>query len=148
MCCSNRQPEGQTVHSDTIYIFSKISGWTGRAAAWRVQKVLSDSIGRGTTVLDIGSGPGTIPINLKRYYPNVHFIGLDISLGMIRMAQNHSRKANVPMSLLIGNGESLPFGSGEIDAVICFFTMHHMNNPEKLFLEIDRVLKPVLLALK
>jgi ubiquinone/menaquinone biosynthesis C-methylase UbiE len=93
-------------------------------------------------ILDIGTGPGTIPLNLKKLYPDIHFIGVDISLGMIHAAKEHATKNELALPLCMGDGESLPFGTGKMDGVISFFAMHHMDHPERLLLEVDRVLKP------
>lgn len=142
VCFSQRAPEGRMVDDLALGLFSRVSSWGGPAAARRVQNILGPRLGQGMRALDIGTGPGTIPLNLKRSYSKTHFIGIDISQGMIRTARSHASKAGLPLALSVGDGECLPFGSGKIDGVISFFAMHHMDHPERLLQEIDRVLKP------
>ena len=130
------------VDDSALGLFSRVSSWAGPAAARRVRNILGSRLGQGMATLDIGTGPGTIPLNLKRSHPDIHFIGIDISQGMIRAAKGYASKAAIPLALSVGDGESLPFGSGKIDGVISLFAMHHMDHPDRLLLEIDRVLKP------
>ena len=130
------------VEDQTLGVFSRVSAWTGPAAARRLRHLLADKLQGDMRVLDIGTGPGTIPLNLKKLFPDIHFLGIDISTGMIREARGHAAGANLPLSLCVGDGESLPLGSGSIDGIISLFAMHHMDHPERLLKEIDRVLKP------
>ncbi len=130
------------VDNQALGVFSRVSSWTGPAAAHRVTSIIGKYLKSGMKILDIGTGPGAIPLNLKKRYPDVHFIGTDISSAMIRAAKAHALKADLPLPLLVGDGESLPFGTGRVDGVISLFAMHHMDRPERLLQEIDRVLKP------
>ena len=137
-----RRPEGAEIDDNTIKLFSRIAKWTGRAAALRVRKTLGPAVKPGMKIIDIGTGPGIIPIHLKRSFPGASLIGLDISLNMIKTASRHNKRLHNPIDLLVGNGLCLPFKSGSIDIIISFFALHHMEHPEKLLMEADRVLKP------
>ena len=129
------------VEDQILGVFSRVSTWTGPAAARRLQHIIGKKLKRDMRVLDIGTGPGTIPLNLKKRYPDIHFTGIDIATGMIREATSHAARTGLSLSLCVGDGESLPFGSGTIDGIISLFAMHHMDHPERLLKEIDRVLK-------
>ena len=141
VCFNHRQPEGSMVEDQALGVFSRVSAWTGPAAARRLRHLLADKLQRDMRILDIGTGPGTIPLNLKKLFPDIHFMGIDISTGMIREAKAHAASADLPLSLCVGDGESLPLGSGTIDGIVSLFAMHHMDHPERLLKEIDRVLK-------
>lgn len=141
-CFNPRQPEGPMVDDQALGVFSRVSAWTGPAAAHRVRNIIGKELKQGMKVLDIGTGPGTIPLNLKRLYPDIHFIGIDISFGMICGAKDHAVRTGRPLPLCVGDGESLPFGTGKMDGVISLFAMHHMDHPDRFLQEIDRVLKP------
>ncbi len=138
----NRKPEGHLVDEQALGVFSRVSSWTGPLAAHRVKHIIGDKLTSGMKILDIGTGPGAIPLNLRKRYPNVHFFGTDISSAMIRNAKAYAMRADLQLPLLVGDGESLPFGTGTLDGVISLFAMHHMDRPERLLHEIDRVLKP------
>jgi ubiquinone/menaquinone biosynthesis C-methylase UbiE len=119
-----------------------VSSWAGPAAAHRIKNILGSRFLPGMKVLDIGTGPGTNPLHLKKLFPETHFTLIDISSGMLRKARDYASKAGLHMAISAGDGECLPIGSGKMDGVISFFAMHHMDHPEKLLQEIDRVLKP------
>ena len=136
-----RIPEGQTVDKNTLAVFSRVARWGGRAAATRVKKIIGSHLTDGMTVLDIGTGPASIPIYLKRFFPNVSFTGLDISIGMLGKAKENRKILGEEIDLLAGDGETLPFRPKSIDVITSFFSLHHMDRPENLLNEIDRVLK-------
>lgn len=142
MCFSDRQPEGSMVDQGTMGIFSRVSSLTAQAAGRRIRHILGARIKEDMTVVDIGTGPGTIPLNLKNSFPKTHFIGIDISKDMILMARGHAVRSDLQLPILVGDGQFLPFAAGKVDCVISLFAMHHMDHPQKLLKEIDRVLKP------
>ena len=141
MCFKYRVPEGPGVDEKALGIFSRVSSLTARAAGHRIRHILGESIKDGMRVLDIGTGPGTIPLNLKRSFPKAHFIGMDISRTMINMARDYGAKGGIEFPVLMADGQCLPFGPASIDCVISLFAMHHMDQPGRLLKEIDRVLK-------
>ena len=137
-----RCPEGRTVEEGALKLFSRVFGWTGRFAAWRVRRILGPALANGMRTLDVGTGPGLIPLYLQRFCPGAHLIGLDVSLKMLDIASYHGKKRGVPLTLLAGDGEVLPFGAETLDVVTSFFALHHMDQPERFLKEMGRVLKP------
>lgn len=142
MAFESRHPEGQTVESEVLGVFSRVAAWTGRIAALRVSRLLGDSFGPGKRALDIGTGPGTIPLHLARTHSGSSTMGLDISLEMLEKALIHCENMGISMPLTAADGEFLPFRDESLDVVISLFSLHHMDNPGRLFKEADRVLKP------
>ena len=139
---SHRIPEGQEIDETALNVFARVSRWSGFAAARRIKKILGRHLVPGMRMLDIGTGPATIPLYLNRFFPDVRFTGLDISLGMLRKAVENKTILNEKIDLLTGNGECLPFRSKSIDMITSFFALHHIDRPEYLLKEIERVLKP------
>ena len=142
MLFEKRYPEGQVVEFAVLEVFSRVAAWTGGMAARRVSRILGDSLVSGKKVLDIGTGPGTIPLHLARLHPGLDFFGLDISFEMLKNALKHRERMGRSMPLTAAEGECLPFKNNSMDIVISLFSLHHMDNPGKLFTEVDRVLKP------
>ncbi|MFC1883449.1 class I SAM-dependent methyltransferase [Thermodesulfobacteriota bacterium] len=142
MLFESRHPEGQAVESAALNVFSRVAAWTGGIAARRVGRILGESLMSGKKVLDIGTGPGTIPLHLARFYPGLSILGLDISFEMLKKASIHREKMELSMPLTAAEGESLPFKDNSIDIVTSLFSLHHMDKPGRLFREVDRVLKP------
>jgi ubiquinone/menaquinone biosynthesis C-methylase UbiE len=142
MPCNPRQPEGAAVDEQTLRLFAQVAGWGGKAAAMRVNRILATALGPGTKVLDIGTGPGSIPLTLQRVHPEAGFFGCDICYGMLRMACAAGKKKHVPLLFAAGDGQQLPYGDNAFDVIISLFALHHMDRPEDLLREVDRVLKP------
>jgi ubiquinone/menaquinone biosynthesis C-methylase UbiE len=141
-CFSPRRPEGAEVENQTLGLFARVSACTAPFAAMRVKNILGSQLGPGMKILDIGAGPGTILLNLKKAFPATQFVGVDISPAMIRTAGEYSRKTALPVGLCVADGQCLPIGENAVDGVICLFAMHHMDHPEMLLEEIDRAIKP------
>lgn len=137
-----RQPEGQALDSGVLGVFSRVAAWTGRPAAWRVGHLMGDALGPGKRVLDIGTGPGTIPLNLARLHPGTQMVGLDISYEMLEKALVHRERMGIFMDFTAADGEFLPFRENSMDVVTSLFSLHHMDRPAMLLREADRVLKP------
>lgn len=96
--------------------------------------VKNASIGDGTTVLEIGSGPGHVAEKISQAGGSV--TGVDFSPEMVRVAQ--SRYPHI--TFLQADAEQLPFDAETFDAVIANFVVHHLARPENVFAEICRVL--------
>ncbi|MBR8828465.1 MAG: class I SAM-dependent methyltransferase [Gomphosphaeria aponina SAG 52.96 = DSM 107014] len=92
-------------------------------------------------ILDLGCGTGKLLNRLASNFPDLKGTGLDFSAVMLRQArqQNQHRKRLIYVQ---GNAESLPFAQGQFDAVFNSISFLHYPNPQQVFSEISRVLKP------
>lgn len=95
-------------------------------------------------VLDIGTGPGWIPIELAQRKPGWEVWGLDASATMLEQARDHAATAGVEdrLRFVQGSATDLPFPAGHFDLVISHFTLHHLERPESMFNEVARVVRP------
>jgi SAM-dependent methyltransferase len=55
-------------------------------------------------VLEIGSGPGYISIELAKLLPGAEFVGLDISETMIEIARENAREYGLAKGSILGKG--------------------------------------------
>lgn len=94
-------------------------------------------------VLDIGAGPGWIPIELARRHASWRIWAVDASTDMVERARRHAAEAGVAdrVCCLAGQASVLPFAAGEFDLVISHFTLHHLAQPQELFDEAARVVR-------
>ena len=95
--------------------------------------------------LDIGTGPGQIVIKLGARLTRWKFVGIDRSAAMIEKAREGLAEAPEVAGRIefqIADGNSLDFSDGTFDLVICNSVLHHMVEPQNLFSEIARVVKP------
>lgn len=142
MVFKKRLPEGREIHRNTVKLFSRVAALGALPAAWRVKTILGDKIRASAHILDIGTGPGTIPLHLKRFFPEASFTGLDVSPDMLNEAMKHNRRHGKVLNLLAGDATLLPFADKSLDGIVSFFTLHHIDMPVPFFMEVNRVLKP------
>jgi SAM-dependent methyltransferase len=92
-------------------------------------------------VVDVGTGPGWIPIALAKAKPTWSIVGLDSSSLMLKIARAQAEKQAVRVEWTLGAAESLPFANDTIDLVISHLAFHEFPDPLGVGREISRVLK-------
>ena len=114
----------------------------------RIDRTFVDhALGLGVTeghALDIGTGPGLIPIMLAGRVPRLRMTGVDLSEPMLQKARKAAEEAGVVdrLDFRPGDAKSLPFSEQSFDLVLCNSLLHHLPDPLVLFNEISRVAKP------
>ena len=95
------------------------------------------------TLLDLGTGPGYLPVEIVKRKPNINIIGIDLSKKLIHMAQANATKAGFSDQLRfeIGNAANLRFDNDVFDMAISTGMLHSLKDPIKVLQEIYRVLK-------
>ena len=89
-------------------------------------------------VLGCGCGTGPMIQLLHEKYPDKHYVGLDLTPGMIQVAQDKNLSNT---EFVVGDSENLPFEENSFDAVICSNSFHHYPNPQAFFDSAYRVLR-------
>jgi ubiquinone/menaquinone biosynthesis C-methylase UbiE len=92
----------------------------------------------------LGCGTATLLILIKRTYPEVEIIGLDIDPKILEIARSKVQKAGVEIKLDQGSAFELPYPDNSFDRVVSSLVVHHLTHENKIrtFREIFRVLKP------
>jgi ubiquinone/menaquinone biosynthesis C-methylase UbiE len=108
-----------------------------------VEQVLSLGRSEGW-LLDVGTGPGTIPLKLARRLPDLRVVGIDCSLPMIHAARAAAARQGLAERafFLLGDGCRLSFRDRSFDLVLCNSVLHHLRQPVALLNEMGRVAKP------
>ncbi len=88
-------------------------------------------------ILDVGCGTGNVLMRLQSN-KDVSLYGLDISENMIKVAEKNLGKR---AELKVGDSEYIPWEADFFDVIVCNASFHHYPNPEKVLLEMQRVLK-------
>lgn len=103
-------------------------------------KLLSiDRNSQENKLLEVGTGSGIHASYLARKWPNLSYTGVDISGGMISEA---SKKLDSPhATLIVADGQKLPFKDSSFDAAFISGSLHHFNDPYSGLREILRVIK-------
>lgn len=95
-------------------------------------------------VLDIGCGPGHIPLQLAAVAPEVEVVGVDLSREMLRIAEEH--RAVSPdadrVSFRLADAKGLEDEANSFDSVCSNTILHHIPEPVPFLAEAWRVLRP------
>ncbi len=108
-------------------------------------KVVALGVPVGGRVLDVGTGPGFVALELAaRLGDEVRVVGLDLSEAMLAVAAENARLRGLDnlVTWRLGDAKAMPFGDNEFDFVVSSGSLHHWENPLAVMSEVDRVLKP------
>lgn len=130
------------------YFDATYAEWAENAQATRdvyrglAAKVASET--RAGKILDVGSGPGHVSIELAKFLPSVEIVGLDMSASMIEMAEKsvdeHGFSARIEFRQ--GDAAEIPFKDASFDFVVSSWSLHLWKRPAQILSEVHRVLKP------
>jgi len=95
-------------------------------------------------LLDLGTGPGVIPLKIAGRCRGLNVIGVDLSKAMLTLAQNNLKESGLKGRVRFeeGDAKSLEYPDNSFDAVISNSLLHHIQNPLVVIQEALRVLKP------
>lgn len=121
-------------------VATRALGWLYRTVADRVLA----GVPRGGDVLDVGTGPGQLLVELARRRPDVHAVGVDPSVDMVGHATRRAARAGLTgqVEARVGAAEALPFADGSFDVVVSSLSAHHWADPSAGIAEQARVLRP------
>ena len=102
------------------------------------------AVGEGDTVLDLGSGAGLdLLLSADRVGPTGAVIGVDMTDAMIDAAREAAARAgHTNIEVRKGEIEALPVADSSVDHVISNCVINLSPEKEKVFGELQRVLKP------
>lgn len=95
------------------------------------------------SVLDLGTGTGTLLGLVRTRYPVSHLVGIDPAPAMVEQALK-KMEADGNATFILGSAHQIDFPDTSFDAVISNFALHHLTHAEKkdCAKEVFRVLNP------
>ncbi len=96
----------------------------------------------GAAVLDIGTGPGVLLVELAARRPDLRLTGVDLSADMAAAANRNLQRFGDRAVAHVGDVASLPFPDRSYDMVVSSLSLHHWDRPEAAVPELARVLRP------
>ena len=147
------QSETATKKEQVAEMFNNISGTydflnhflsLGIDILWR-RKAIRELIEiNPQTVLDVATGTGDFAFESIAILKPKHIIGVDISKGMLAIAEKKikERKLEEVFSVQLGDSEGLNFDNDTFDAITVAFGVRNYENLEKGLADMLRVLKP------
>jgi ubiquinone/menaquinone biosynthesis C-methylase UbiE len=141
-----RTPEPEIMGSTEeaeIYSSAAAQAYLEKVDATFVAHALNLGVKQGL-VLDVGTGPGQIPIKLALRNPRLQIMGIDLSEAMLVKARKNAELAGVlgRVTFQVGDAKHTLLPSRHFDLVICNSLLHHAADPLATLNEIARVAKP------
>jgi ubiquinone/menaquinone biosynthesis C-methylase UbiE len=138
---------------ETMFGLAGHAGWydrgPGRLARPLYRRIAADVAGaglpEGAVVLDIGTGPGRVPLLVARRCPGLVVEGVDLSAEMIERATRTAAEAGASAGRLtyrVADVRTLPHADGSVDLVVSSLSLHHWVDVPAGLAEIRRVLRP------
>lgn len=121
-----------------------LASWLLRRLYRAVVGELLTALSPGAAVLDVGTGPGRLLVELARSRSDLRLVGVDPSEDMTRRGRHHVRSAGFEDRIEFQTvpAESLPFPAGTFDMVLSTLSAHHWADPAAAINEQARVLRP------
>ena len=136
---------GRVLHRTRVYDLLAWLMTFGRETAFRDTILDLAALAPGESVLDVGSGTGTLAIRAKQRVGTGGFVcGIDASAEMVAAARTKAKKARADLVFENAIVEALPFPDARFDAVFSTLMMHHLPRPARAqcVSEMRRVRKP------
>jgi ubiquinone/menaquinone biosynthesis C-methylase UbiE len=97
----------------------------------------------GSTIVDLGTGPGILSIELHKLVPQAKIIGVDLSSDMLEIARKNADEAGMSdYETRLGKAEEIPIESNSVNLVVTQSSFHEWHDQRKGLSEMLRILKP------
>ena len=95
-------------------------------------------------MVDLGTGPGTVPIMVAKVRPDWHITAVDAAKAMTRIAQISVKMSGVHerVTVQLADAKATGLPDASFDIVFCASLVHHMPDPLPLWREIKRLAAP------
>lgn len=117
------------------------SGYWKKTVTEQIVPWVLEEIDLGADLLEIGPGPGLTTDLLRNRC--AHLTALEVDLKMAESLQR--RLGNGRVSVVQGDGTSMPFPDSSFSGAVAFTMLHHVPSvalQDRLLREVSRVLKP------
>jgi len=112
---------------------------TGR----RLAGILNTIGFKGGTVLDVGCGFASVPVEIAKKFPDAKIIGIDLGEPLLDLGKTLVEREKLEKQIVLMNGDAqnLHYENNSFDVVINSFLLHIVENPIQMLNEIERVSK-------
>ncbi len=122
--------------------YGKISDDLPLFLSWNFRQIISRiKPGKGSKIVDLGTGTALLLYEIAKLNPNYEFIGFDISRKMLAGARKKFRDNNLKGKFIRSNLRQIPLKDDSVDYVVSNNALHHVKHKKECFSEIFRVLK-------
>lgn len=133
--------------SSSVEAWSQVSSEYARwlaphCAAYAADALAKAGLPKGTRLLDVGAGPGTLAIPAAQAGSRVTAVDLSPTMLAILRAEADVRGVQDDLECRVEDGEALSAPDGSFDAAFSIFGVIFFANPHRGITELHRVLRP------
>jgi ubiquinone/menaquinone biosynthesis C-methylase UbiE len=125
---------------------SRFYDFMSRRVVRRMYRRVAADIGQlapaGAAVLDVGTGPGVLLLELGTLRTDLRLTGIDLSADMVTSARRNLAPLGDRATAQVADVTKLPFPDQSFDLVVSSLSLHHWDHPETAVPELARVLRP------
>jgi ubiquinone/menaquinone biosynthesis C-methylase UbiE len=114
-------------------------GFFGRLHAKVIADTVAAALPEGARILDVGTGPGRIPLAVAAARPQWAVEAVDLDPKMIEYARRQDPEGRVAFTA--GDVADLPYPDQSFDLIITSMSQHHWTDVEGALPELRRVLR-------
>ncbi len=138
-------------HRQVRRAFSRAAGSYSAAAALQreIESRLFESLDYlgdqvPTSILDLGSGPGTGALELRRRWPKARVVAMDLALPMLRQVapKRGWNPLQRPIDRVCADARALPLADNSVDLIFSNLCLQWVEDLDALFAGFRRVLRP------
>jgi ubiquinone/menaquinone biosynthesis C-methylase UbiE len=129
-------------YDDVTESFESLTDRFTRPIARRLAEIAK--LGRGERVLDVGCGTGVVTRHAAQLVGETgHVIGVDLSQGMLRKAQDllAADGLEARVTLQHGDAERIALPDASVDKVVSLYALRHFPNPVQALREMKRLVR-------
>jgi ubiquinone/menaquinone biosynthesis C-methylase UbiE len=95
-------------------------------------------------ILDVGTGPGLLPLRIAAIRPDLRIDAVDLAPEMIDRARHNATRAGqgTEITFSVADVAALPFPDASFDLIVSTISQHHWPDPGAGLSELRRVLRP------
>ncbi len=125
-------------------LYDSMMKWAARESAFKPLLTRQTQLQKGSKVLDLGCGTGTLAILLKRSQPEAEVKGIDIDPQILELAKAKIAQAGLDVTLQQGTVFETQYPDNYFDRVVSSMVFHHLTteNKHQALKEVFRILKP------
>ncbi len=127
------------------HLYDRLARWQLRRLYARVAAdVAAAGLPAGSRVLDVGTGPGRVPLAIASAVPGLRVEGVDLSEEMIEHARRIAADAGTQaqVSFAVADVADLPYPEDTFDLIVSTLSQHHWADVPGGVGELLRVRKP------
>ena len=135
----SHQHHAGTIEGHSTRRYDLMARFVMRRVYRRIARDLALAAPHGAAVLDVGTGPGVLLVELGRLRPDLRLTGVDLSADMVAIA---TRNVHEAAQVRVADAADLPFQDDSFDLIVSTFSLHHWSDPDTAGDELRRVLRP------